>query len=80
MASALCDTPTGKSDDEGGRASCRVLCDDVCGLCVIRPRGGATRVGERATVCCVTMYVSACTYCLLDVADACRNRHCHDYM
>ena len=30
VASALCDTPTGKSDDEGGRASYRVLCDYVC--------------------------------------------------
>ena len=26
-------------------------------LCVIRPRGGAIRVGERAAVCSVTMYV-----------------------
>ena len=54
VASALYDTPTVKSDDEGGRATCRVLC--------------------------LTMHVRACTYCLLDVADACRNRHCHDYM
>ena len=37
------------------------------------------RVGERAAVCCVT-YVCACKYGLLDVADACRNRHFHDYM
>ena len=31
MASPLCDTPTGRSD-EGGRPSCRVLCDYV--VCV----------------------------------------------
>ena len=37
------------------------------------------RVGERAAVCCVTMYVCACMYRLLDVADVCRNRHFHDY-
>ena len=42
-------------------------------LCDIRPPGGAMRVGERATVCCVN--VCACTYGLLDVADACRKRH-----
>ena len=52
MASALYDTPTGRSD-EGG---------------------------ERAAVYYVTMYVCACTYGLLDVADACRNRHFYDYM
>ena len=54
VASALCDAPMGRSDDEGGKASCRVLC--------------------------VTMYVCVCTYGLLDVAGACRNRYCHDYM
>ena len=40
-------------------------------------------MGERAAVCCVTMYnVRVCcacrTYGLLDVADACRYRHFHD--
>ena len=54
VASALCDTPTARNDDEGGRASYGVLC--------------------------VTIYLCACTYGLLDVADACRNRHFHDYM
>ena len=34
------------------------------------------RVGERAAVCCVTMYI----YGLLDVVDACRNRRFHDYI
>ena len=29
MVSPLCDTPTRRSD-EGGRVSCRVLCDYVC--------------------------------------------------
>ena len=38
------------------------------------------RVEERAAVCCVTMHVCTCTYGWLDVANACRNRHFHDYM
>ena len=46
VASALCDTPTGRSD-ASGRANCLALCEHVC----------------------------ACTYGLLDVADACRSRH-----